>query len=816
MGDWMTSLRRTVRQLRHRPLINGLAVLSLALGIGVNSSIFSVVNALLLREPPMEDPGRLMEVYTQDSGGFKYATSSYPDYVDVRDSVDAFSDLAAFNLSIATYDDGQDTRLLFGEIVSGNFFPMLGVKPALGRSFLPEEDETPGSHPVALLGHGFWQREMGGDPEVLGRTVKLNGLTFTVVGVAPEEYPGTLPGLVADYWIPMQMFDAMNERRLLDERGRRSLFLKGRLAPGVTEEQAQAQLEAAAAALAEEYPRTNEGRTMTLLPSSEVVLNPAVDGPLFGVAGLLLTVVGLVLLIACSNIANLLLARATDRRREMAIRLALGSSRRNLMGQLLLESLVLAFLGGGLGLLLALGLSRLVVSFQPPIPLPVSLDLSLDHRVLAFTCILALVTGLVCGLAPALKASRPELVPALRDDSTGAGGRLRRFSLRNGLVVLQVAVSLVLLLGAGLFLRSLAQRQAVEPGFDLRQGAVAMITLGLGNRYSEEEGRIFYRQLVDHMEAQPGVRSAALAGHLPLGFAVYSSNVEIEGRPLEEGDEGPEVDTVQVGPGYFETMGIELPWGRAFSESDVEGAPPVVIVNEEAARRFWPGEDPLGQRLRFDFSGDFAEVIGVTRTGKYRTLGEDPRPFVYQPFLQQYSSEMSLVVASDLPEGEILGLLRRELKALDPALPIFDLRSMSEHLAFMLFPARMGAVLLVAFGLLGLVLASVGLYGVVAYSVARRTREVGVRLALGARRQDVLRLVVREGMVLVAVGLALGLGLALFASKALERWLFGVGTSDPVTFVAVPVLLAGVAFLANLIPARRATRIDPMVALRYE
>jgi len=816
MGDLMTALRRTVRQLARRPVINGLAVLSLALGIGVNSSIFSVVNAVLLRDPPVSKPETLVEVYTGDSGGFPYATSSYPDYVDVRNGVEAFSDLAAFNLAIASYDEDQVPRLLFGEIVTGNFFDLLGVELALGRSFLPEEDATPGSHPVAILGHGFWQAEMGADPEVLGKTVKLNGIIFSIVGVAPEEYRGTLPSLVADFWVPMQMHDALNERSLLDRRGRRSLFMKGRLAPGVTVEQAKARLEAMASVLSEEYPETNEDRTMTIVPSREVVFNPGVDGPLFGVAGLLLTMVGLVLLIACSNIANLLLARAADRRKEVAIRLALGASRRQLMGQLLFEGMALASLGGILGLGLAFWISRLVVSFQPPLPIPLAVDLGLDSKVLIFTLVLTVVTGLVSGLAPALRASKPDLVPSLRDDSSGGGLVRRRFGLGNGLVVLQVVVSTVLLLGAGLFLRSLAKTQAVEPGFDLRNGAVAMVSLGFGNRYSEEEGRLFYERLVERVGSLPGSRSAALAGHLPLGFAVTSRGVETEDEPLEAGEDGQQVDTVRVSSGYFETMGIDLPWGRSFRERDGPGAPGVVIVIEEAARRFWPGEDPVGKRLRWSSSDPYMEVVGVAKTGKYRTLGEEPRPFVYEPFRQSYSSTMSLVVASSLPEAEVLGMVREELKALDPALPIFDLRTMTEHLAFMLFPARMGAVLLAAFGLLGLILASVGLYGVVAYGVSRRTREVGIRRALGAQRRDVLWLVVREGMLMVVIGIALGVGIALLAGKVLQGWLYGIGAADPVTFVAVPAVLAAIAFLANLIPARRATRVDPMMALRYE
>ena len=816
MADLLSEIRHSLRQLARRPGINALAVLSLALGIGVNSSMFSLVDAVLLDEPALREPHRLVEVYTSDSSRFPYSTSSYPDYVSARDGVEGLEGLAAFSVHIASYDDGERTRLLFGEVVSGNFFGVLGVQPSLGRSFLPEEDSTPGTHPVVILGNGFWKREMAGDPEVLGRTLELNGLALTIVGVAPPSYRGTMPGLAADYWVPMQMHDALAERPRLESRGSRAFFLKGRLADGVALEQAQARFDALAAGLAEQYPETNEERRFTLVASEDVAINPGIDGPIWAVAGLLLTVVGLVLLIACSNIANLLLARAADRRREIAVRLALGAGRGRLVRQLLSESLLLALSGGALGLLVAVGLTRLVVSFQPPLPIPLALDLGVDARVLTFTLLIALATGLACGLAPALRASRPQLAPALRDESLGVGRGHRKLGLRNVLVVAQVMLSTVLLLGAGLFLRSLGQAQNIDPGFDLRRGATAMIALGFGGRTSEAEGRIFFGQLLERAEALPGVTSAALAGHLPLGMTVQSRSLEVEGRVASRESEDLEADFNVISPGYLSTLGVAVPWGRDFTDRDQGDSPGVVIVNEEAARRFWPGQSALGKRLRFSAEAPWLEVVGITETGKYRTLGEEPRPFLYRPFLQEYSALMTLVVRGPVEEAELLRQVHREIEALDPSAPIFDLRTVSQHLGTMLFPARMGAALLAAFGLLGLLLACLGLYGVVAYSVSRRTREVGVRLAIGAGQGDVLLMVIREGMALVGLGMAFGVLAAFGAGRLVSNWLYGVEAYDPITFLAVPAVLGVVALLANLVPARRATRIDPMAALRYE
>ncbi len=816
MHDLFKEIRLALRQLARRPGINGLAVLSLALGIGVNTTIFTLVNAVLLRGVPAAEPDELVAVYMSEGEKFRYATASYLDYVDLRDGNTVFSELSAYDVAVASYETGDATELLFGQHVTGNYFPMLGLSLAAGRGFEAEDREPPGSQPVVVLGHRFWQQRYRGDPGVVGQTIRLNGKPLTILGVAPAKLSGSFPGIVADYWLPMSMRDVMNEGQDLAERGNRSLWLQGRLRPGSTLAAAQSQLGTIAARLAAAYPDSNQNRQVFLVPSQDVALNPAIDKPVLGVATLLLVVAALVLLIACSNIANLLLARASDRAREIAIRLAIGSGRWQLVRQLLAESLLLALAGGALGLLFALWAAQLLVSFKPPLPIPINLDLSPDLSVFGYALALALGTGLACGLIPALRASRPRLVSALKGERATLPGRLRRLSLRNALVVWQVALSTVLLIGAGLFLRSLGQAQAIDPGFTLRRGAVANVALGLGGAYTPEEGRVFYREVTERLAALPGVTGVALTEHLPLSGNVHLTGIELESRPVADEDDELPVDTASVGPGYFQTLGVALTDGRDFSLADGPGAPGVVIVNQAAAASFWPGEAAVGKRLRLGKEDPWLTVAGVVANGKYRTLGEAPRPFLYSNLQQDYGSMFSIVVAAQSDERALLPVLREELRQMDPSLPIFGLKTMTEHLSFMLFPARMAAVLLSAFGVLGLILASVGLYGVVAYAVARRTREVGIRMAIGAGPRDVLRLVVGEGMGLVGVGLAAGIALALAGSRVLGSLLYGISQVDPVTFVTVPLLLLTVALVANLLPARRATAIAPVVALRQE
>jgi predicted permease len=535
------------------------------------------------------------------------------------------------------------------------------------------------------------------------------------------------------------------------------------------------------------------------------------------VATLLMVVVGLVLLIACSNIANLFLARASERRKEIAVRLSLGCGRWRLIRQLLTESVLISLIAGIGSLLFATWTARLLASFQPPLPIPMSLDIGIDSRVLAFTLLVALVTGVLCGLAPAIHASRADLVPALKDEAASLGRGYRRLGIRNILVVIQVTVSTLLLIGAGLFIRSLAGAASIDPGFALRRGVVVTMMPRLGGRCTAAEEQVFLGRLLERVQALPGVDSATLAEFLPLGLAASTREVYIDGAELSEGMEAPNVDNVAIGPDYFRTMGIDLIRGRAVTVHDVRGAPPVAIVNQSAAQRFWPGADPIGKHLRFSDAEDAEvyEVIGLARDGKYRTLGESPRPYIYTSQAQQESFILTLIVAAGA-EVETRALVRRLLDDMDQNLPIIEIKTMSEHLEIMLFLPRMGAALLAGMGLLGLILAAVGIYSVVACAVARRTHEVGVRMALGAGRAGVLRMLLREGMNLVVVGAGLGIILALVVTRVLAGVLYGVSSYDPATYVAVPIFMLAVALLANFVPARRATTIDPMQALRYE
>ena len=818
MVSLIRDIQYGIRLLIKSPGFTFAAGCSLALGIGANTAIFSIVSAVLLQEPPVQDPDRLVELYSGDED-FLYGPSAYPDYVDFRDQNEVFSGLIAHSTVPLSYTADERTEPILGEIVSGDYFQVLGIRAAHGRTLLPEDDVTPGAHPVAVLNHGFWQRRFTADPQMVGKTVKLNGHQFTVVGIAPEEFKGLMPGLSAQIWVPMMMADQVKP----DKPGRLALrdshwiSVKGRLKPGVTLEQAQAQAEIIGERLVQEYPDSNEGQQISLLSANRVAIHPMVDQALFGAAGLLLIVTALVLLIASANIANLLLVRASARRREIAIRLAVGAGRGQMIRQLLIESLLLALAGGAAGLLVAYWTVRSVVAFKPPVAVPIFLDLGLDSRVLWFTLVLSLLTGLICGLAPALKSTRPGLVAELKDEQTTLARAYRRFGLRNLLVIGQVAVSSLLLICAGLFIRSLQNAHAVDPGFTTRKAVIATLQPDLAG-YDETRGRAFFQQLVERLEALPGVRAVTLTDWLPLSLGFKTEDVFIEGHEMAADDDGEEIDAATIGPNYFKTLGISLLRGRDFSPQDRDSTTGVTIVNETMVHRFWPAVDPIGKRLSIAGpGGPYLEVVGVASDGKYRSLGEDPRPYLYVPWSQHYATLLlKLVVQTAGEPAESMAAVRREILDLDANLPILELQTIEEHLDATLFPVRMGALLLAAFGLLGLLLAAVGLYGVVAYSVSRRTREMGIRTALGAQRLDVLRLVLGEGLTLFAVGLALGLMAALAATRLLSGLLYGISATDPVTFIGVVLVLGGIAFAANLIPAYQMIRADPMAALRYQ
>ncbi len=810
------------RMLLHNPGFTLVAALSLALGIGANTTIFSLVNALLLRALPVEDPGELVWVYTSDFSGPPYGTSSYPDFLDFRGKGEAFSGvLASSSQPLSMSSDGVTERVL-GEIVTGNYFTLLGVKPALGRTFLPEEDQSPGKYPVAIVSHGMWQRRFGSDPGLLGRTIALNGHLFTVVGIARERFTGVTPLLPTDIWVPMMMQQQLSGGRdRLSQRGSRWLTVLGRLKPGVPLRQAQASFQVLASQLKETYPQNwidvkQQGRRLTLVPESETRVPPPLRGAILGFMSLLMGVVGLVLLIACANIANLLLARATRRRKEIAIRLSLGAAQSRLLRQLLTESILLSVLGGALGLVLAFWTTGLLLAFKPPIPLPIALDFSVDARVLVFTLLLSILTGIFFGLAPALHAARPDLVPALKDESGAAAGGFSKSRLRSAFVVAQVALSLLLLIAAGLFLRSLRNAHAIDPGFDPSNVLLMSVDLRLQG-YSQTGAKEFCNRLLERVRSLPGVASASLAASTPLSLVGSRRGTFVEGYNRRPGED-MEFHYNVVAPEYFQTMRIKIVRGRPFTPQDTESAPGVVIVNETFARRFWSGQDSLGKRFSISGpQGRLLEVVGIASDGKYNTLGEDPTPFFYLPAEQNFqSSAMTLLVrtATD-PEG-LLAPVRAEFRTLDKNLPVTEVKTLVEHMGLSLFPARAAATLLGIFGAVALLLAAVGIYGVMSFAVSQRTHEIGIRIALGARPGDVLKLVVRQGMALTTLGLMLGLIAAYALTRLLASLLYGISVTDPVTFSMISLLLALVAFLASYIPARRATRIDPLVALRYE
>jgi predicted permease len=817
-------LRYGARMLVKNPGFTLVAIVTLALGVGANSVIFSLVNALLLRPLPVERPEQLAAVYTSDFSSTQYGGSSYPDYVDFRDRNRVFSGTVAYMPTAFSLNvDGTNERA-FGEVVSGNYFSTLGLALALGRGFLPEEDRTPGERAVAVIGHKLWQSRFGRDPAIVGRVIKLNGHSFTIVGVAPEKYSGLIRGIASDLWVPAMMIkQASPGGDYLIERGARGFLVMGRLKPGVTFDQAQADFRRLAEQLFKEWPQQwtnirNQSRVISLLPEGQARVMPDLRTPVVIFMSLLMTVVGLVLLIACANVANLLLTRATARRKEIAVRLSLGASRSRLIRQLITESMALSLLGGVAGMLIAIWGTDLLMAFKPPAPFPIEIDLGADWRVLGFTFGLSLLTGVLFGLAPALAASRPDLVASLKDEAGGATGRGR---LRGALVVAQVALSLMLLICSGLFIRSLRNAGSVDPGFDADNLLALSMDLQLQG-YSETTGRNFSRQLLDRARALPGVVSASMTDELPLGISGGARRaITIEGYTAQPG-ESTEINSSSVAPGYVETLGVPLLRGRAFNEQDREGSPGVVMINEAFARRYWPGQEPIGKRIQMGVArsgandSPYLEVVGVVKDGKYVTLGEESTPFFYLNLAQRYQSSPTLIVRTRGNPLDYLAAVRSEVAALDKSLALYDVKTMRRHLGLALLPARLAGSVLGVFGLVALVMAAAGIYGVMAYSVAQRTREIGVRMALGASAGAVLRLVTRQGMKLTLAGMAIGLAVSLALTRLMKSLLFGVSATDPLTFVVVALLLIAVALLACWIPARRAAKVDPMVALRCE
>jgi predicted permease len=827
MESLIKDLKHGLRMILSHPGFSAVAVASLALGIGLNTTIFSIVNAVLLRPPAVRDPGELVQIYSHHPD-FQFGSHSYPDYVDYKRENTVFLDLAGHSLMIASHNQVDKSSLVIGEVVTTNYFDLLGVTPLIGRGFGSEDDPGQGGSPVVVLGHGFWQRHFGGKDRALGQSVRLNGIHYSVIGVLPPKFTGMMPGFTPELWVPVKMIDDVEPAGIqdtegtitgdtkLEQRGRRWMFIKGRLKEGVTIDEAQTQMSTIAARLEQDYQNSNRNYGASLVRASEIRFHPALDRVLSPVAAVLLSVVGIVLLIACANVANMLLAKATTRQQKIAVRLAIGASRFRLIRQLLAESLLLAGLGGALGLLIALWTTRLAQAYRPNIPITFSLDLGIDTRVLMFTLCISILTGALFGLAPAFRASRTDLVTALKEYSydRSGGGRSRLASI---LVVGQVALSLVLLVGAGLLVRSLVSARSIDTGFDHER--LGLITFGLDmNHYSENQSRMFYQQLSERVRSLPAVESASDVTRLPLSMNINTNEVFVDGHELTPDDDSPFiVDVTLIGRDYFATMGVTLLQGRDIGHEDTVDSAPVVIVNEAFARRFWPNESALGKRIRHgSLDGKTYEIIGVSQNYNVRAVGEDPRPYVHFARTQRFNDYGSVVYRSTAYPAKLLESVRREALAIDSDLVVVEATTMGERANMSLFPVRAGSALLAGFSALAVLLASVGLYGLVAYWVGQRTREIGIRMAMGAETTRITTLVLKQGMVLAAVGVLLGLAAGLALSQVLASVLYEISPWDPVTFIGSALLLLAVSLLANAIPARRAANVDPMMALRYE
>ncbi len=810
-------IRQAFRLLAKNPGFTAIAALSLGLGIGANSAIFSFADALTLRPLPVPEPDKLLTVTTNTPDDPQGATS-FPDYRDLRDKNQSFASLAAFRLYTFGFapSPGVQPVMRLGFLVSDNFFRAAQVQPALGRAFLPDEGKVPGRDPVAILSYDFWQTQFASDPAIAGRIVRLNGIDFTVIGVTPQDFTGLSPVLRPALYAPLSMLQRLSAapKDPLEDRTGRSLELKGRLKPGVSRRQAQAELTAISQNLEKTYPETNRNRKATV--RTELQARVQQDPYDAFVAVMLGVLSGLVLLIACANIANLLLARSRARSREIAIRLAIGAGRGRLVRQLLVESLVLAFLGGLLGLGFAYIGIRFLRGIPIPTDLPIVLAFQLDHRVLLFSLFVAIASALAFGLAPAWQAGKTDLVSTLKSAGLTQSARRRTIG-RNALVVAQVAFSLILLVAASMVMDGFRKSLVMNPGF--RTDHVMLMDLDTSfARYSDEKSRELYRNVLDRVRALPGVTSTALTQSVPFTFAQSNFALIPESYQLPKGQETVTVFGDSVDENYFPTMRISILRGRGFTANDKAGTRRVAVVNQAFAEKYWPHQDPLGKRFRLKNSaGPLVEVVGVARTTRYLFISEPPIPYVYLPYLQQPSSAMTVLAATAGNPADLAAPMRGAVRSLDADLPIFNLRPFA-----VLYHQRSVSTMLVilqlvaSMGLIGLTLALIGLYGLIAYSVSRRTQEIGIRMALGAGRMDVLRMVLRQGLLLSGIGIAIGLVAAAGLRNLMALGLVGLGVTSPVVLVFVPLALIVVTMLACYFPARRASLIDPLRALRYE
>ena len=814
MNSFWQDVRYSLRMIAKAPGYAAIAVLTLALGIGANTTIFSWINSTLLNPiPGLASPSEVVAL-SLGRGTDNPFPFTYPDFESMRDGQQSFVGITAANIAPMSLTGKGKPERVWGMVASANYFDLLGVRPILGRGFLPEEDTKPGGAPVAVISYRLWQTHFGANPDVVGQTLEINQHPYTIVGVTPAVFQGSQTGLRSEIWIPIMMEEQlMPQGDLIHDHHYFWLTALGRLKPGVRPEQAQEEMTLRLKREAKNYPEEHKGHdSVSVYP---LWRNPfGANQFLSTLLPMLMTIAGLVLLLACANVANLMLVRSVARRREIAIRLSLGANRWRLVRQLLVESLILALAGGLVAFALTFWTAGTFMKFVPKTDFPISLGMRVDHTVLLATMVISVLTGVIFGILPALRASGEAPIAVLKEDTGSASGGMRKARLASALVVAQISLSLLLLICAGLFIRSFMSAQQINPGFNAHNVLIATYDLFTGG-YSEASGVEFDRQLVAKLEAQPGIQSVALSSRVPLGFGGGSTAVNPEGY-VSQANESMETQVAIVTPNYFQTLQIPLVKGRDFTPQDTKSSQRVVIVSETFVNRYWPNQEALGKQLNSDLTHEWFTVVGVARDSKVNGLNEKPTPFLYLPQYQVYRATMIVLARTNgdpLAAGKTVEKTIHELNA---DLVVFDITTLELREQIASFGQRVAGTFVGAFGLLALVLAAVGIYGVTSYTTRQRTHEIGIRMTLGASKQDVLRLVLGHGLRLTLIGVILGLAASFALTRFLTSLLLGVTSTDALTFSSVALLLCAVALLACFIPARRAMRVDPMVALRYE
>ncbi len=825
MHDFLQDIRYALRILIKNPGFSAIAILSLALGIGANTTIFTVVNAILLNPLPVKQISRVVEVDTVDTKTRVTAANvtklgmSYPNFQDYARGSQVFSGLSCVVGPLPlTWSGGAEPKQTFGQMVNANYFDILGLRPAAGRFFLPDEDTKKGGNNVAILSYSLWVNKFGSDPNIVNKTITLNATSYNVIGVGPRGFKGAFTfGNAEQVWLPVSMYpqvlagffkDYFEDRRFL------ATAVLGRLKDGVSVNEAEASLKALASNLEREFPKDNASRSVALTPLAEAAVGVNNRNQFVLIGGLMMGIVGLVLLIACANLANLLLAQSASRQKEIGLRAALGASQGRVTRQLLTESLVLAVLSAIVGLVIAFGGRAVLWSFRPPFILDGDVDLSFDSHVLFFTLGVAILTAVIIGLVPAIKVAKPDLIEALKMGGRGGTVGWTRSPFRSLLVVMEVALALVALIGAGLFIRSLQNAQQISPGFESKKLFVFAFDLG-ALHYEEGRAQQYFRTVIERAQSVPGVESATIASNFPLGGGL-GRTVFPEGQDEASGYRGTLTQLNDVAPNFFQTLRIPLIGGREFTDADRKDTNQVAIINEAMGKQFWPDQNAVGKRFHFFGETQLREVVGVVRNTVVNNIGEEPQPLAYLPLAQDFAPAVTMQVrTSGRPESVVAGV-RSQVQPLDTNLALTNFNTIEELIDQGLWAPRVGAGLLAVFGALALLLSVVGVYGVLSYSVNQQTREIGIRMAMGAQTGSVLSLIVGQGMRLALAGLAAGLLVALLATRVLSSLLFGVTAHDPLTFAGVTLVLATAAILGCYIPARRATKVNPITALRYE